>query len=445
MKPFLSVFGTGALLALHLSAADHSSSAANTIIVTTKYITALADEARTNAPMLRAARARSDASAHNANAVRVWEDPTFKLGALTASPRGFRESEEGNLVYGLDQKLPLWGKAELARAAARAETSVAQLNAEFQFQQLRRDLTRNLFTAALADRMVETGERDLELIETLAAIAEQRYRAGQGSQVEVLRAQNERAKRANALLTERSQREHSRVTLNRLLGRPTHAPWPAFDLPPPASPVMFDDRLIALASRGEPRLKVLRQEIDQTAANVAVTRRRSLPDVAVGVEGRQYSGDAGFREGLLTLSVNLPWFNRERYRSERQREEARWQASREDAADFELGIRQEVHHLTVEMDAARRAAILYRDEIIPRGEQALASAQAAWTTGRGMFNDVMEARRMLLEGRLEFSRATSEQHILRSDLAIICGLNASEELEKIGATNNFEAKTAPKH
>ncbi|MBI3415508.1 MAG: TolC family protein [Verrucomicrobia bacterium] len=440
MKSVSVAIFAAALLETSAVAQEHSHILTNAIAITPSYIAMLTAEALTNAPVLRAASARADAAEHGAQAVRVWEDPTLKLGVLTASPRGFRESEEGNLLYGLEQKLPLWGKAKLARVAAEAGADVGRLNAELQFQQLRRDVTRNLFQAALADRVVETGERDLELLDTFAAIAEQRYRANQGSQVDVLRVQNERAKRAVQLQTERSRREHSHVTLNRLLGRASHTPWPLLVLPPPAKPIVFDERLLALALRGEPRLKVMRQEVKQAEATAAVTRRQRLPDIALGIEGRQYSADAGFREGLFAVSLNLPWFNRERYRSDRQRDEARTRAAREDAADFELGLRQELHHLTVEIDAARREALLYRDEFIPRSDQALASAQAAWASGRGMFNDVMEARRMLLEGRLMYDRAVAERQQSLAELALLCGLDDFNALA-IGEVNNQPVPT----
>jgi outer membrane protein TolC len=54
----------------------------------------------------------------------------------------------------------------------------------------------------------------------------------------------------------------------------------------------------------------------------------------------------------------------------------------------------------VKIDAARREALLYRDEVIPRSETALASAQANWQSSQGTFRDVLDARRMLLAGHL---------------------------------------------
>jgi outer membrane protein TolC len=103
---------------------------------------------------------------------------------------------------------------------------------------------------------------------------------------------------------------------------------------------------------------------------------------------------------------------------------------------MELAVREEVHGLTVKIDAARREALLYRDEIIPRSEQALASAQSAWQSGTGMFLDVLEARRMLIESRLMSARAVTEQWQMLSELVLCCGLADLEALEMLN--NNVQ-------
>jgi outer membrane protein TolC len=85
------------------------------------------------------------------------------------------------------------------------------------------------------------------------------------------------------------------------------------------------------------------------------------------------------------------------------------------------------------LDAARREALLYRDEILPRLEQALASTQAAWSANRGMFLEALEARRALIDARLTLARATAEQYRVLSELVLCCGLGDLEALYRFGA------------
>ncbi len=410
----------------------HHADAGHTIRLTPAYVNALAEQMRTNHPALRALDARVRAAAHATNAVRTWDDPMFKVGGVVTSPRSFRTSEEGDLIYGVDQKLPLFGKAAAVRrvAQAGAESEVARQAMQFQF--LRRDLAKLLFKAAYEERALDVGRQDLAWLDTMVATTEARYRGGAGSQVELLRLQNERARRADLLRTDTLHRDHSWLAMNRLLNRDLNAPLSRFELPSVGAPVVYSSNLVGFAVRFEPKLRVMAREIGAAEAQAAATRTTRLPDVSAGIESRQYSGDGGFREGMFTVSLSLPWFNRGKYRSDYARDRARLEAAELDRADYELTVREDIHRLTVDIDAARREALLYGDEILPRSQQALDSAHASWLGGRGMFNDVMESRRMLLEAQLLFARAVSTQYQAMSELVLCCGLGDLEALELFG-------------
>ena len=432
------------LALLGLSASSLRAAETNAVRLTPAYLNVLAEEMRTNHLSLRAAESRTHAAVLNTNAVRTWDDPMFKFGGVTASSRGSRLSEDGDLIYGLEQKLPLFGKAQATRrvAAAGAETEAAR--ATYQFQILRRDLATAVFKTALADRVIEIGSQDLAWLDTMAATTEERYRAGSATQVELLRVQNERSKRADQLRTESNRRDHQRVSVNRLLNRDIHSPLPALELPALAEPVAYRQKLIDSAAKFEPKLRVMRREVQQAEASVAATRKSRLPDVSAGIEGRQYSGDGGFREGMFTVSLSLPWFNRGKYRSDVARDEARLKAVEFDAADYQLSLHESLHALTVHIDAARREALLYRDEILPRSRQALESAHANWLANRGLSFDVMEARRMLLEAQLMSARAVAEQYQLLSELVLFCGLTDLEALEAISGQPGSISSPSPK-
>jgi outer membrane protein TolC len=427
------------ILWLGFAAAAHSAEpalgvpATNVVRLTPAYLNQLANQMRSNHPALRSAAALTAAARAGTNAVRAWDDPMFKFGGSVAdSARGPKLSEDGDLLYGFEQKLPLFGKPSAARAVAVAEAQAQASRATWQFQSLRRDLARALFRAAVSERIVEIGRQDLAWLETMVATAEERFRAGAASQVDVLRIQNERSKRAELVRTDTLRRGAERASVNRLLGRDLHEPLPRFELPDLAGPVNYSTQLVSYAVRHEAKLGMMQREIRTAETRVEATRRARRPDVSAGLEARQYSGDGGFREGMAFVSLSLPWFNAGRYRSDLARDRAKLDAAQFDAADYEAAVREEVHHLTVQIDAARREALLYRDEILPRSEQALTAAHNAWLAGRGMFFDVMEARRMFLEAQSMLARAISEQYQTMSDLVLSCGLGDLEALRRIG-------------
>ena len=404
----------------------------NVVRLTSGFLGQLAEEMRTNHPALLAAGARTNAAAAGVNAVRTWEDPMLRVGGLIA--REEMRADDGDLIYGAEQKLPLFGKPALARQVAWAELDVESANADSQFQFRRSELAKIAFRAALAEQLVVVGEQYLVWLQTMAETAEAKYQSGAATLVEVLQVQNERAKRATQLETDRENLNHARISLNRMLNRKLQSPWPTLELPPVAGPVVYSEKLVGYAARYEPRLRMMREQIKQAAAMVDATRRSRFPEVSAGVQSRNYSGNGDWRQTELMLSFSLPLFNTKKYRADLQREEARLKATELDAVDYELSLREEVHNLTVKIDAARREALLFGDEVIPRSESALESARANWESGRGVFRDVLDARRMLLDGRLMHARAVSEQYQMLSELVLSCGLGNLESLQMIGAT-----------
>jgi outer membrane protein TolC len=76
----------------------------------------------------------------------------------------------------------------------------------------------------------------------------------------------------------------------------------------------------------------------------------------------------------------------------------------------------------VQLDAARRQALLYRDEIIPLTEQTLASASTAWENNLGLFQDVLDTRRMLVENRLSLAQSVADQVRTLAELTLLTGI-----------------------
>lgn len=406
--------------------AQSAAEASVPVEVTPEYVNQLAEEMRVKNPALAAAAARTNAAAANLAAVRTWEDPMASAGGMLAEE--MMRAEDGDLIYGVEQKLPLWGKPKLARNAARAALDTEMANLDYGFQTRRSELAKRLYEAAAAERIVALGAEDVAWLDTLARTLESRYRAGMSSLVEVVQAQNEKARRADQVKVETEKLRQQHFLLNRLLSRSPETPWPKLQLPEPAPPIVYSQQLVDLALQNEPRLKVMRSVVLQAEAGVRQAQRERYPDVSVGLEGRNYTGNGDFRQGMALLSINLPWFNAGKYRSQERREAALKQAAELDITDSQLELHAEVHGLSLRIEAARREALLYRDEITPRNETALASARAAWESGSGMFRDLLETRRALLDASIMETRATAQQYIDLAELVLCCGLGDLEAL-----------------
>lgn len=393
----------------------------------------MSESMRTNHPALKAARHRTTAASEDVRAVPRWADPEFKVGGSMSSARGGNPAEDGDLVYGLEQRLPIFGKERAARRLAEAEASVETERASLQFQLQRRDLSKALFELALEERLIVLGHEDLTWLETQLKVAEARLLAGTGTQLETLRIQSERAMRVNQLANGIRRGTEARATVNRLLGRPPEASLPTLELPNIAKPLVVTPDLLRFATNTEPRLMLAARELRAAEARVETARKARLPDLAVGVEGRQFHGDAGFREGLFTVGFNLPWFNGARYRAVLAREKERQSALHLDRAALELDVVTEIHQRIARIEAARSEASVLREDVLPRTQQSVALTVAGWTSSRMEFREMMEARRLLIEGQSALARAIALQWIEMSDLVLCCGLSDLEMLQELGA------------
>jgi outer membrane protein, heavy metal efflux system len=185
--------------------------------------------------------------------------------------------------------------------------------------------------------------------------------------------------------------------------------------------------LIEHATQMAPQLDVMRASLRQAESSVAFARKQRLPDVSVGLEGRQYADTGEFREGMVLFGLSIPWGNRARYSADIKRETRKADAAQFDLADMQLAMRDDVtRHLTL-IENARREAELYRGDIIPRSEQAVTVTRENWLNGRGTLRDVLDARRALLDAQTAEARALAEHHSFIAELSLHCGIDVIDD------------------
>jgi outer membrane protein TolC len=407
---------------------------AEAVRLTPEYIARLADGVRAYHPALRASGARAAALREEAAAVRVWPDPEASFGVLRAGEKGPDLEMEGDLAYGVEQRLPLAGVERQERRVARRMAEAAGLQADLDFQTLRFELARALLAAALNDERVALLEEERGWVERMAAVARERLGAGREMQGEAAMLESEVARMEAEATAAVARGEGYRATLNRLLDRPQGASWPPFRLPAIADPVRASFELEKLAVENEARLAVLRKEVEVAEGEVGVARRRGWPEVKVGVAGRQSSTDGGWREGEAMVGVSLPLFNIPQIGAAVRASRARLEAARAETEAYEAEVRGEVRELVSEIGAARAMAAGYVERVIPRAEEAFRSAEAAWSAGGGSLRAALDAARAWSSARREAAGAVEEQWRTLAELSLCCGIADLRALQMLKQT-----------
>jgi len=392
-------------------------------VVTPAAVQRLAESIPRTHPGIQALQLKADAARQNAEGIRLWSDPSLRAGGIGYSDRGPAPSEEGDIALGITQTLPVFGKESAARAVARAESGTAREARETRLEVLKRDLMERLLEAALLNRQIELAGTDLEWLRKISGTLEARQASGPVPPASLIRLRNDISEAETRLRLQRLEVRDLEVRLNRILGRDADHPSGHWELPARARPIAFEDRWPRQALAMEPRLRLARRLNAEAEARLEATRRSKRPNLSLGLDSRQYSGDGGLRNGSATLQMSLPWLNRNGYLKDLDRDRLRLEAGRREVADLEAEVAMEIHHQVTRIENARIRAELAEETLAPRIRAAQDASTAAVAGGWGDLREALDLRRQGLEAAHQQATAIAEQWSAIAELMLLCGWN----------------------
>jgi cobalt-zinc-cadmium efflux system outer membrane protein len=380
---------------------------------------ALIEELSRASPVVAGARAAAEAAANVAPQVGALPDPQVTLQQLNVgSPlpfAGFTNSDFAYVGIGLSQDLPFPGKRQLRRDVATHESTRLTAHVEVIRQQEIERLDTAYYRVAYHQQALDLLERDAALSQQVADVAAAHYRAGHGTEQDVLRAQLEHTKLLNEIVMHHRSMDEAEVDLKEVLRRPqdspdiaaeplTWRPWPA-DFAAASSRV----------SEQNPTVRENAGMIYERSAEVALAKKDHRPDFSVG--GMYQHTSSAFRDCyMLTFEVRLPRAGRV------NAEVAEANAKLEQARADQIAALQEAL-----ADLARQAAVakagdeqatLYHDGLLPQARASFDAGLVAYQAGRQGFESVLSSLLDLLGLDLEYQqllldRALAIAHVER--------------------------------
>jgi outer membrane protein TolC len=388
---------------------------------------ALIETALTENPQLQSAWTLSKSSFERVAQERSLPDLQLGYRYYVAPP----ETRVGpqQHTFEISQAVPWGGKRRLQ--AQRAENLAASRTWEAEDLQRRvvADLKRAYFEAAYLREALRVNEEERELLRRFESIALKRYSTGQGIQQNVVKVQTELSRLDDRRTEVRERLDVVFRQIAERIGRPDSilALGP-IDLPFPD--VGYErGEIERLATSEHPRVHAVEQRIEGDRAWSERRKLESRPDFRFGL-GYTVVGDREDLAGTtmppegngddilgLTVGINIPLYGK-RVRSGITEAQQSQQAHRELLTAVQDRLRYEVQRATLEVDAARERGLLYREVIIPQAEESLASAEAAYTTDRLGFLDLLDAERVLFQSRLAYHRLLADLWIALADLEL---------------------------
>lgn len=401
------------------------------VVLSAERFSAYAEILHTNHPAIRGAFERRLSAEAASSAVRRFADPTVKANVSLSSSRGPRDSEDGNLGYGFEQRLPMMGKELASRALAAREASAASVQEQVIFESLRRDAIRALLELARSEQELALNQEDNEWHALEARTSRARYESGEGSSLDVLRFESEHAQRRTMLQRAGQEVAARRSSANRALGFTPENPFPTFQLPALVKVPSDQPSLVARAANHSALVRKTSADLRRAEQLVKVTQRSGRPDITVGLDSSHYSGDGGWRAGFLTVSSTLPWFNRAGYRHDLERDQAMVRAAASDLADARLAAQSDLFNGLTAASSALLEANNQQVEVLPRAEAAFHAALTAWIGGKATLTELFETRRLVIETRLRRVNAVADQWQALNEVAFLCGDDLTSLLRQV--------------
>lgn len=405
-------------LVLLLAFSAHATNAATP--ATTAYINRLIQEAVSTHPSIEAAQARMQAATSAIGAVRLWQDPQLGLGTLFGS-RMSRQNR-GDIMVGINQMLP---RPKLYQAEKRraVEDQLVQVETRRQTaNELALSVAQATLELALADEVVRLQAENVGWLQMLVKTAEERSKNPKATVTEPLRLESELVVQIQMLESARRMRTQYSTTLNLLLGRAADKPWPALSLTGDAEQHPSAIALKVRLERDNPQLAAMRHQIAGAQADADAAREKRKPAFSVGVQSFAYSqGNSDNVMTMLTVGMTLPWFNRSAYKADIARAESQRSAAQSDLAAEQRALLIRLTALLTEEENNRRLADAYTQQVLPKTEKTVKTLENAWVSSNATLLDVLDARRSLLQARLEQQRARASQHVASQALTALTG------------------------
>lgn len=391
----------------------------------------LIDKALARNPQLRETEARWKAAIEKIPQVMALPDPMLTLTQFIESVET-RVGPQHNVLT-ISQQFPWFGTLSLKGKIALQEALTLAERHRAQQRDIIRRMKNTYYDLYFIQNAIAITRDDLELLQRFENIAATRYATGKGIQQSIIKVQTEITKDQDRLLLLEKQRDTLSAMINTLIDLPPEAESyePAdFSIP---LPTLDMDELYALAHENRPDLLATRHAIEKSEFGIQLARKSFWPDLRLGFSYINV-GDREDRPGRsmpppdngqdaynVSLGISLPiWRAKLRAalnEAEHLHTAAQAQYDRlENETDFE--IRDQYLRLSTTRDQLE----IYSTVLIPQAEQSLNSSEAAYTTGKLGFLDLLDSERTLLSVRTSFYRLKADYMKALSDLERALGI-----------------------
>ena len=393
----------------------------------------LIDEALQQNPEILAAKKKWEVFKEKIPQAFALEDPMLGFGIINL-PTNFRFRDEDMTMkeISISQKLPFPGKRPLMREMAEKEAEAVFNEIQGKVHQIIKDVKTAYYDLSHIHRTTEVTQRNKNILENFAKIAEAQYAVGMGIQQDVLKAHVEVSKMVDELIMLGQRKRALEAKLIALLNRPLET---QVGVP---EEVIFrkfpftTEELQKMALEMNPTLKGMKKMIESKEKAYALAKREYYPDFNFRFAyGQRDNGPEMKRRDTLTgmMEINIPIF----YKSKQDRKVAEIKADTQAIEAQYQAMKNEILFMITDMGSmiqrGERQLELYKTGIIPQASFQINSAMSAYRVGKADFMTLLDGQMTLFKYELEYHQALTEYEKSVASLEAATGKHFSQKEE----------------
>jgi len=357
-------------------------------------------------PELKSGTYKTEAAERRAKQASRPVNPRLQAEVENVAGSGAVEGvDAAETTVAVSQEIELGDKRRHRTAVAEAETAVSRAEQEARLRALLFETRRAALAVQSAQEKARLAEEALALIRETEAVAEAREKAGKTTLLETERARAETVK-AEIELEARKAEQRDAVRDLALLWGETEPTFDAVSGPFDAGAAALQplDALLVRAA-SNPDLLAAEAQTRISEARIGAERAARVPNVelSAGVRRFEEDDDVGFVAGA---GVELPFYTRNM--DGVRAAEAEAEAARLETVAARLRNEGRIRQLYARLNTLAAKTARLKGTVMPVTERTLSLVRDAHRQGKAGYLDVLEARRTLVEARLQVIETVTE-------------------------------------
>jgi outer membrane protein TolC len=321
-----------------------------------------------------------------------------------------------SLMPGLMADLPGPGKLRARAGVAAAESEGKYFTFESSLLQTAFDVKKSYYQLYFLDEKIRVNQQTLQLLTGLEQIARAQNEVGKATLQDVLRAQIEAEKSRTEIVDLEDSRHALMAQFKAALGLSGPDPEPPLPFEFVSTPLdLTDEQLFDTALARNPGLKAMEAEVRRAEASLQVARKERVPDFSAG-------GEVDLKAAPVVwnpqLSMTLPLW-RDKIAAEIAEAQANKRAAEARLTAQQISLAVDFAEKTYEYREANRNLRLLQERLLPRAQQSLEVARAAYLSGQLDFLNVIDAERTLFEFQLDRVDAQTRRELSLAELSLV--------------------------